>query len=373
MPKRKKLVAAVDENEIVSGDTLHERPLPVDSMPEMTGVVRDVARGDQTQTINELRAQLDEAKTNPEMEKERVIEAILAGRLSLEFHPAWLIDQVGTDRDDPLGNKPGDESSFEDLAADIERNGQMQPVRVRVSADTQEVRDALYSLVNRMRSGDPEPLPKTAPGELHGRLFLQSGRRRSKACELKDRPVLAFVSADTNSDTPVEAADLLERFRENALRSDLSGWEKIRSIAQIKNALPKVSQQSLAEKLGIGRGDISVAVDAVSLEDALEEMFGPGFRDRGIRWFRESVPAVKRRIAEGGSNKKDPDTDEPKPKPTPIQATREAGRVALSNGLRVSAGRGGSIKIDLEDGSKPSPDQIEFILEAIAKGAGKVK
>lgn len=377
MAKRKKLDAGIDEAEVVSADTIHENPMAVDGLPQMSGVVRDVAAGDQAQTIIELREQIEALKLNPAREKKMVVDAILAGRLSIQLHPSWLIDQVGTDRDDQLGNTQENPSAFEELKKDLKDNGQMQPIRVRVSADTPEVREALYLLANRMGVSEPSELSSTAPGDLHGRLFLQSGRRRTKACELNERPVLAFVSIDKSADTPAEAADLLERFRENALRSDLSGWEKIRSIAQIKNAMPGVSQHYLAEKLGVGRGDISVAVDAYELEADIEAMFGPGFRERGVRWFRSSVPAVKNWVAGGrqvaSETGNEPEERQKPQPPAKVTATREKGRAILSNGLTVSAGRGGAIKVSLEDGSKPSQDQIEWILEAIAKGAGRVK
>ncbi|AML53809.1 hypothetical protein [Falsihalocynthiibacter arcticus] len=348
------LSVKVDQSEVVSVDTIKTNPFKSGAMPEMSGIVKGVAAGDQAQTILELREKLLASEKNPQAEKSRVVDDILAGRLAISIHPDWLIDQVGSDRDNPLGSSGTAESDFARLADDIDLNGQMQPIRVRVSADTSDIREALYILAAQTAEGSTNTSQKP-PGELVDRLFLQSGRRRTAACRQKNKRVMAFVSADTTEGSSEEATDLLERFRENELRSDLSGWEKLKSIAQIKNAMPELSQQDLSNKLGIGRGDISVAVSAVELENELEGFYGAKFRENGIRWFRQSIPTVKVWVKDGrpeegvstdtlekpASIKKKVDKDFHVFEPHTLKARRRGNKIELSSGYTLSLGADG--------------------------------
>lgn len=314
---------------------------PPKSSPAATGPLAVAMEGG----VRQLRADLDKANELLEVHHTQVKHAAKNGWAFLLLDPQQVTDEVKSDRTLRLG--PDDE--YQNLKDDIEKRGQKTPIRVRPANPNWE----------------PDPV---APHRSSEDFILQSGRRRLAACEEIGVPVLAIVTAVTPENSDSRLDDLIERFSENTLRSDLTGFEQYLSIGEIASHLEGWSQEAVGKLLRIKREEVSVALSVQKFEKDLIAMVGDSVTMLSKRQVRPLISKVKSWIEAGR-----PSLNRSSEKPEPIKATREAGRVALSNGLSVSAGRSGSIKIELENGSKPSSDQVEFILEAIARGAGRVK
>ncbi len=339
----------------VSADT-NEKQQPTSRPANPLKASSSAAYKDEIRNLTSANTKLseDNVQLNQSIQKSREerLDAILNSRLPLEIDPSIIVDEVSSDR--MLENGP--EDRFKTLVEDIRGSEQRQPIRVRIKYE-EEVEDDVHAFL----LGETDVVPD-------GLCFIiQSGRRRRAACIELKRKVRAFVSADTTDRSPLQD-DLLERFKENTLREDLNGLEQLLSIAEIANAFPEKKQQEIADLLSVPRDRVSRAKDAKELEKDLFDFVGSEIYTMPLRDIRTVIPKVKRWIEAGR-----PDLSTKPEKPEKVSATREKGRAILSNGMTITAGRGGSIKISMEDGSKPNQDQIEWILEAIAKGAGRVK
>lgn len=275
-------------------------------------------------------------------------EGILSGLVALELSPEQIIDEVDSDR---IASDWRTDDSFLFLLNDIKRRGLQQPIRVRpVGLDWK-----------------PNP---THPTLAEGEFAIQSGRRRLEAIrQINDRSkgeegfeplkVPAFISTDISD---AELADLEERWLENSVRSDLSGFEQLISIgilAEKFESKSEMKQAEIADRLSVSQPDVSLGRAVLEYRAIIEEHVDISKQPK--RFYRSLLPRLKR-----GYRFEEP------VKPEPITAVREQGRVALSNGIQVTLKRGGKLEISLEDGSKPGDEQIEWILDMIAKGAAKV-
>lgn len=178
-----------------------------------------------------------------------VAGAILRGGVSLKI-PTDQIDEnpeVGSDR---IGDWK-DDPDLETLICNIRERGQLQPIRVR-PVDT---------------SWRPNKIDafKMDPSD---RFIIQSGRRRLEACRRLDIPVLAHLVVDIKD---LDLADLEERYFENTMRKDLSGFERLLSIGSLAKKLYGMTQQEIAKRLGISQPYVSGGVKVVENEALIEE------------------------------------------------------------------------------------------------------
>lgn len=195
------------------------------------GVAKDGA-------IASMRDELDAARTD--------MGARLAdGTLFLRLDPSQIIDEVGSDRIQQLGH----DDQFAALRDDILLRGQTTPVRVRPVRP-----DWLPDAAGRARPGD--------------KFVLQSGRRRVAVCTLLKLSVLAGVTAVVAGTETI--GDLIERFAENTVRADLTGYERYLSIGQIATQFDGKTNGAIAEVLHVSRPDVSIGKSVWQLRDDLE-------------------------------------------------------------------------------------------------------
>ena len=187
--------------------------------------------------MNMLKARLEEAQAGQG-------EAILAGLMAIELDPAQIVDEIGSDRRDGWRDDP----DFAALVADMKRRGQKQPVRVRPL--------------------DPDWCPAgQAPFAAGARFALQSGRRRLAAMVELGRPVMAVIATEAGD---ARLADMEERFLENTMRRDLSGFEELLSIGLLAQAHGDLTQAEIAQRLGVPPGDVSLGLSCVELAPRIQ-------------------------------------------------------------------------------------------------------
>ena len=269
-----------------------KRKLTADLPPETAEEASEAGQGARTggfwggSALNMLRARLEETQRT-------LSDGILAGIVVLELSPEQVADEVGSDR---LGDWGNDEE-IDVLAADIARRGQRQAVRVRPS--------------------DPDWQPDPAdPLRTDARFVIQSGRRRLEACRRLGRPVRAVVST-VNGDAALE--DLEERFKENTMRKDSSGFEELLSIGLIAQGYPDLSQAEIAERLGVPPGDISLGLSCAEMHG--EIVLTVDVANTPKRAYRQIIPALR-----AGNN--------PQAGRTPSVAPRENRPEAVTRGRR---------------------------------------
>ncbi len=200
-----------------------------------------------------------------------LVSGLLNGTVALSLDPEQIVDTAGSDR---FGDWMGDED-FDALKANIARRGQTQPIRVR-------------PLISDWRPDAETPLETDA-------LFtVQSGRRRLVACRALGMPVLAILSTDSGD---LALADLEERFHENTMRKDLSGFEELLSIGLLAESLSDLTQGEVAERLSVSQGDVSLGLACVSLRERIEAEVD--IANTPKRAYRSIIPKLKRgKIAE---------------------------------------------------------------------------
>ncbi|MGB0662067.1 MAG: ParB N-terminal domain-containing protein [Mangrovicoccus sp.] len=284
MPKKRKLDAT----------------LPADLPEETPNTVGGLGGFWGGSTTNMLQSRLKEVQAS-------VGASILNGVTAIEIDPSQIDDEVGTDR---LGGWQEDEA-FQILAKDIERRGQRQPIRVRPA--------------------DPSwaPAPE-APFGKNARFILQSGRRRLAAATELGLQVWAVISTDMGDQ---KLADLEERFLENTMRSDLSGFEQLLSIGLIAQSHKDLSQAEIAQRLGVPPGDVSLGLSCVELHDEITQSVDVASAPK--RQYRELIPKLR-----GPEGKRGRGSKSKTPKSEPA-LKREAGDLTLTvsptkNGLSLT-------------------------------------
>lgn len=195
-----------------------------------------------------------------------LISGLLNGTVALSLDPEQVVDTVGSDR---FGTWNVDED-FEALKANIARRGQTQPIRVRPL------------------TSDWEPNPE-APLETDALFTVQSGRRRLEACRELGLPVLAILSTEKGD---VALADLEERFHENTMRKELSGFEELLSVGLLAESLSDLTQEEVAERLSVSQGDVSLGLACVALRDRI--IAEVDIANTPKRAYRAIIPKLKR-------------------------------------------------------------------------------
>ena len=224
--------------------------------------------------LNMLRTRLEETQKT-------LADGVMTGTVVLELSPDQIVDEVGTDR---LG--AWEEGYFKALVRDIERRGQRQAIRVRPENPT-------------WQPGPADPLTTDA------RFVVQSGRRRLEACRELSRPVRAVVSTVEGG---AALEDLEERFKENTMRRNLTGFEELLSIGLIAQGYPDLSQDEIADRLGVPQGDVSLGLSCAGMHG--EIALTVDIENTPKRAFRQIIPALR-----AGKN--------PQPTNTPSVAPRE--------------------------------------------------
>lgn len=175
--------------------------------------------------MNMLRQRLEDTRAT-------IIDGVLNGTVAVELLPAQVEDPTGSDRQAGWEDDP----EFQALMDNIARRGQTQAIRVRPV--------------------DPAWEPdRDHPLDSADRFIIQSGRRRLAACRMLDRKVVAVIATVEGE---AALADLEERFHENTMRKNLSGFEELLSIGLIADALGDLSQQEIAQRLSVSQNDVSL-------------------------------------------------------------------------------------------------------------------
>lgn len=234
--------------------------------------------------------------------RDSIAKGVMSGTLALELRPKQILDQAGTDRLGDWKNDP----EFDALVANIKRRGQVQPIRVRpLKSDWKPQLD--YPL----QSGET--------------FVIQSGRRRLAACELLGIKVKAIISTDAGDRA---LADLEERFHENTMRKNLSGFEELLSIGLLAEALTDLTQEEIAARLGVAQGDVSLGRACVELHDRI--LAEVDVVKTPKREYRSIIPRLR-----AGAKEKPP----VKPEPVKAEVRREDLRVVVKpakGGLSVT-------------------------------------
>ncbi|KAF0674691.1 ParB N-terminal domain-containing protein [Profundibacterium mesophilum] len=242
-----------------------KRKLSATPDPDETGLEADEERNGRLggfwggSALNMLQARLDETQAS-------VVFGIMAGTIALTLDPAQIDDEVGSDRQAGWT----EDEEFASLKGDIERRGQKQAIRVRPA------------------SSDWSPDSKS-PMETSDRFVIQSGRRRLEALRQLGKPVQAVISTE-EGDARLE--DLEERFKENTMRQNLSGFEELLSIGLIAQAHQDLSQAEIARRLAVPPGDVSLGRSCVELHDALVAKVDVSTTPK--RDFRRIIPELRK-------------------------------------------------------------------------------
>lgn len=208
--------------------------------------------------MNMLRQRLDETRAT-------LADGVLSGTVSIALSPGQIDDPSGSDRLDSWRDAP----EFRALVDNIARRGQTQAIRVRP--------------VNPDWTPDAE-----APLQTADRFIIQSGRRRLAACEALGRDVIAVIATVEGT---AALADLEERFHENTMRKNLSGFEELLSVGLIADALGDLSQQEIAQRLAVSQNDVSLGRACVEMHDTIVAQVD--IANTPKRAFREIIPRLR--------------------------------------------------------------------------------
>jgi len=277
--------------------------------------------------LNMLKARMEETHAS-------VVSGIMQGTIALELDASQISDEVGTDRFGQWDKDP----SFKELVADIESRGQKQAIRVRpVDADW-----------------TPN---ETSPLETNAKFVVQSGRRRLQALATLGRRVVAVVSTNVGD---AARADLEERFKENTMRKNLSGFEELVSIGLIAESYKELSQEQVAQNLGVPQGDVSMGLSCVELFGEISLLVD--VTTAAKRDFRKIIPAIRAgrdpRAAIDAKPTRVPSVAAPK---TTIQAG------GLSADVKPSKG-GFALRVKGYDGSQ---EELEVLITIFLKTLGE--
>lgn len=295
MARKRKLNATVIEE---------EQTPPEASAPGMGGMWGGTA-------MNMLRQRLDDTRAT-------LSDGILNGTVAIELSPDQVDDPTGSDRQDGWQDEP----EFKALVDNIARRGQTQAIRVRPV--------------------DPAWRPDAdAPLETTQRFIIQSGRRRLAACQKLGRTVMAVIATVEGE---AALADLEERFHENTMRKNLSGFEELLSVGLIADALGDLSQQEIAARLSVSQNDVSLGRACVEMHDAI--IAKVDIANTPKRAFREIIPQLR------GAT--------PKPAAKASAPTIKAAQGAVN--VAVKARAGGVLTLTL----KGADVDAEWLAQAVA-------
>ena len=247
MARKRKLDATVPDQTLDSG---------LDTEIEPTGRMGGMWAGS---AMNMLQQRIDDAHGS-------LLSGVMAGTVALELAPDQIVDRVGSDR---VTDWQADED-FASLVANIKRRGQTQPIRVRP--------------VDKNWAPD-----QSNPLKTNDKFLIQSGRRRLEACRQLGRPVLAIIASET---ADLALADLEERFHENTMRKNLNGFEELLSIGLLAESLKQLTQAEIAERLGVGQGDVSLGLGCLEHRAAIVEQVDVATTPK--RQYRSILPKLKR-------------------------------------------------------------------------------
>ena len=134
-----------------------------------------------------------------------------------------------------------DEEEIERLSADIAARGQLQPIRVRWSAD-------------------------------HGKWLIIAGERRWRAVTKAglSRITCMFIDREM-SESEIRAEQLVE----NLLREDLNGMEEARSFATLME-LNGWNATELSQQINVSKGKVSKALSLLKLPEELQSRIEGG-------------------------------------------------------------------------------------------------
>ncbi|SEK06376.1 ParB-like nuclease domain-containing protein [Cribrihabitans marinus] len=244
---------------------------------------------------------------------------VMNGTVVLELDPGQIEDAVGSDR---IGDWAAD-PEFQALKRNIQRRGQTQPIRVRP------------------RDPDWRPDPQS-PRDTDAVFVVQSGRRRLEVCRQLGRRVLAVLSTEAGA---TALADLEERFHENTMRRNLTGFEELLSIGLLAESLKDLSQDEIAARLEVSQNDVSLGLSCVKYRDDILAQVDVANTPK--REYRGIIPRLRR--GEG-----------PNPAKPAGQGRAEAARGRFvgekmtvemrtaSDGLRVKVKMDGATGVDLD-------------------------
>jgi ParB family chromosome partitioning protein len=268
--------------------------------------------------MNMLRQRLDDTRAS-------IRDGILNGTVAIELSAAQIDDPSGSDRQTGWENDP----EFQALIENIARRGQTQAIRVRpVDPAWQPARD------HPMDSAD--------------RFIIQSGRRRLAACRALDRKVIAVIATVEGE---AALADLEERFHENTMRKNLTGFEELLSVGLIADALADLSQQEISLRLAVSQNDVSLGRACVELHDVIVAQVDIAHTPK--RAYREIIPRLRGKA----------DTPVPKPAPQVTHAQQGAVKVAVKEGAR------GTMSLTLTGGAVDAQWLAQTVAELVAKNS----
>ena len=254
-------------------------------------------------------------------------DGILKGTVALTLSPSQVTDPTGSDRQAGWQDDP----EFAALVDNIKRRGQTQAIRVRPA--------------------DPAWRPdEEAPLQTDARFIIQSGRRRLAACQALGRGVIAVISTIEGD---AALADLEERFHENTMRKDLSGFEELLSVGLIGQALGDLTQREISQRLGVSQNDVSLGLACVEMHDQI--IANVDVKTTPKRAFREIIPQLK-----GAA---------PKPAKTPKPAGSKT--VKASDGpVEVTFKRApsGKVSLTIEGGPQVNEEWLARSVAALVKG-----
>lgn len=261
--------------------------------------------------MNMLRQRLEDTRAS-------IIDGVLNGTVAIELLPAQVDDPTGSDRQEGWEDDP----EFQALMDNISRRGQTQAIRVRPV--------------------DPSWEPdRDHPLDTADRFIIQSGRRRLAACQMLDRKVVAVIATVEGE---AALADLEERFHENTMRKNLSGFEELLSVGLIADALGDLSQQEIAQRLSVSQNDVSLGRSCVELHDRI--VAEVDIQNTPKRAFREIIPRLRGGVVE-------------KPKAPAAKVTKaRKGAVQVS----VKEGSAGTLSLTL----KGADVDAEWLAKAVA-------
>ncbi|MCX7561615.1 ParB N-terminal domain-containing protein [Sulfitobacter sp. F26204] len=239
--------------------------------------------------------------------RESIAKGVVNGTLALELKTRQILDHAGTDR---LGDWKKD-AEFLALVENIKRRGQVQPIRVRPLK-----KDWKPQLDYPLQSADT--------------FVIQSGRRRLAACEALGIKVKAVVATESGDRA---LADLEERFHENTMRKNLSGFEELLSIGVLADALTDLTQEEVAARLGVAQGDVSLGRACAEMHDRIVAEVDIATTPK--REFRKIIPQLRAKEKKPASK--------PKSKPEVVEVNRAGLKVTIkpaSGGLSVAVKTG---------------------------------